>query len=435
MEPLPNRSPALTAEIAPSRETLAVTLAQLERRLQRFADDGAGAHATIVRLDEVLAQLSGGPAAQQGWEFGALTLPVQAAWKAVTTVLGKVMTEATGVSFESWTGLLASGRGSFDDYLSTLRAVGGLSTAHGTLAASADPEADLALLAKAKLATAGWRTAMRPVADFARLLDSMMTELTRRLSERGEPGAAPKGQAAGWVAQLQVAQQRMGEAVDVAADKLHLARGDLLNLVLGPLQEVRGRAAKLPSELNALHQGVSAMEDLLDLLDAQIRTRLGQLPRGEIEIVSLLFAALVQVPLLNADLSRTRADIVATRGYLTGVARMIADKAVSEATARSLQAEFDSHIEAAEETLHGLEQRARLWQDEGAPLIGAGLGWAEREFEVANVRQAVGQWSPAEAEARRQYVHRHRQAMTEALTLIGGLNAGGGNVRTIPAAV
>ena len=150
----------------------------------------------------MLAQLSGGPAAQQGWEFGALTLPVQAAWKAVTTMLAKVMTEATGVSFDTWTGLLASGRSSFDDYLSTLRAVGGLSTVHGPPHEHRPTQRPTSRCwRRPKLATAGWRTAMRPVADFARLLDSMMTELTRRLSERGDPAAAPKGQAADLMAQ------------------------------------------------------------------------------------------------------------------------------------------------------------------------------------------------------------------------------------------
>ena len=234
----------------------------------------------------------------------------------------------------------------------------------------------------------------------------------------------------------------MGEAVDVAADKLHLARGDLLNLVLGPLQEVRGRAAKLPRESMRCTRPCRPWRTMLDaLLDApDPQPGWDGSPAARSMIVSSAVrgaSASSRCRRLNADLTRTRADIAATRGYLDGVGRMIADNVVSEATARSLQAEFRlAHRDRRARPCTALEQRAQFWQEEGAPLIGAGPAWAEREFEVANVRQAVGQWTPPDAEARRQYVHRHRQAMTEALTLIGGLDAGGdGNVRTIPAAV
>ena len=87
---------ALADEIAASPENLALTIGSLEQRLTRFADESAVAYATLVQLDEALTHLGTAPRAGQEWGLGAPTLPVQGAWKAVTAVVSKALTDAIG---------------------------------------------------------------------------------------------------------------------------------------------------------------------------------------------------------------------------------------------------------------------------------------------------------------------------------------------------
>ncbi len=413
MDPQSNASAALAAELTPSDETLAQTLAVVGTRLTRFAADGASAQATIEKLDAALASMSGGPAVGQSWDMGALALPVQGAWKAVTALVSKVMTETTGVSVDSWADVLAGGRATFDDYLIKLRAVVGL----GALA-----EADLAVVDEARLATTGWRTAMGPVAEFARLLDSMVAEMTRRVNAAGEGALAKPAVQANWMGQVQRAQQRIGEVVDVAAEKLHLTRADMVQLVIGPLQSVKDRAARLPGELEALHHEVSVLEDLLKLLEAQVRSARGELARGEVEVAALIFAAAVRVPRLAADLTETRAELAAVDSYLLGLGRMRHESAVTEPTALILETEYLARGNTAHARLQELERRARSWEEHGPALLHGGLNWVVAESEVADVRLAVGQWTHVQADQRRQYLLREQGAMERALDAIGQLN-------------
>lgn len=414
MDPQPGAA-ALASELTASEHTLSLTLQTLDARLTRFAADGAGAQATIVKLDAALASLSQSPLAGQAGDFGALGLPVLGAWKAITAVVSKVMTETTGTSFESWVGVLAAGRAQFDDYLATLRAV----AARGT-----DPDADLAALDDAHRATVGWRVAMRPVSEFARVLDSMVVEITRRATPSSDAPAPASGQA-GWLGQVQRVQHRLGEAVDVAADKLHLSRADLVRLVLSPLQDARDRAANLPKELAALHGEVTVLEDLLKLIEAQLRTRRGELSADEASVAEVTFAALVQVPRLEADLVSTRAELVTVHGYLDGLARMRRDGVVSDASATHLEAEYHARGDKAREALAALERRAAQWREAGPDLLRGGLAWADREGELAYVRRAIGHWSPAEADQRQDYLQRSGSAIARAIGVIERLPAQG----------
>ena len=406
MEPLPGGAAALASELAASNDTLTLTLQTLDARLTRFAADGAGAQATIAKLDSALASLNQSPLAGQAGDFGALGLPVLGAWKAITAVVSKVMTETTGSSFESWVGMLAVGRAQFDDYLAKLRAV-----------AVAGPEGDLTALDEARLATAGWRVAMRPVSEFARALDSMVAEINRRATPSSDVPVPAAGQA-GWLGQVQRVQQRLGEAVDVAADKLHLSRADVVRMVLSPLQDARNRAANLPKELAALHGEVTLLEDLLKLLEAQVRSTRGELSAAEATVAELTFAALVRVPRLEADLAATRAELVTVEGYLHGLARMRQDGVVSDAAADQLEAEYRARGETASGRLAELEERAALWRWAGPELLRGGLAWADREGELAYVRRSIGHWSQAEADQRQEYLQRSGSAIARALAQI-----------------
>ena len=58
------------------------------------------------------------------------------------------------------------------------------------------------------------------------------------------------------------------EAVDSTAERLHLSRAEMMTLMLGPLQDARGRAAALPGELTRLHGEVERLTDLLELIEA-----------------------------------------------------------------------------------------------------------------------------------------------------------------------
>ena len=412
---------ALADEIAASPENLALTIGSLEQRLTRFADESAVAYATLVQLDEALTHLGTAPRAGQEWGLGALTLPVQGAWKAVTAVVSKALTDATGLPLENWVQALASGTKGFDEYLETLRAVSALAPAAG--GPIAVEEAQLELIDQARTSTVGWRTAMRPVADFARALDAVLTELTHRLGDGSTTESAAVTHPAGWLSQLQRAQQRVGEAVDQAADKLHLSRAEVTTLVLGPLTRARERAATLPGELARLHTDVAALDDLLGLLDAQLRTALGRLSRGEAAIAALLFAASVRVPQLEADLTGVERERAELRGYLGVLSRMCDDGAVDLRVADTLDAEYRAQLDAATELRDALANRARLWSDEGSALLRDGVAWAEVESEVARTRQAVGQWRQAQAEARWHYVQRQRRALEQALAAVERLGA------------
>lgn len=68
---------ALASELTASDDTLALTLQTLDARLTQFAADGAGAQATIVKLDAALVSLSQSPLAGQAGDLGALGLPVR----------------------------------------------------------------------------------------------------------------------------------------------------------------------------------------------------------------------------------------------------------------------------------------------------------------------------------------------------------------------
>ena len=406
----------LADEIGASPENLALTIGSLEQRLMRFAEESAAAYATLVQLDDALAQL--GSAAQPGqeWGLGALTLPVQGAWKAVTAVVSKALTDATGLPLENWVQAMDAGTKGFDDYLATLRAVSVLTPAGGQPIAA--QEAHLGLIDQARTSTVGWRTAMKPVADFARALDAVLTELTHRLGDAPAPDAPTAANPAGWIAQLQRAQHRVGEAVDQAADKLHLSRAEVTTLVLGPLTRARERAATLPGELARLHTDVAGLDDLLGLLDAQLRTALGRLTRGEADIAALLFAASVRVPQLEADLAAVERELDDLRGYLQVLSRMRDDGAIDQRVADTLDAEYRAQLDAATLRRDELAGRARLWADEGPGLLTDGVAWADVESEVARTRQAVGQWQQPQAEARWHYVQRQRRALEQALAAV-----------------
>lgn len=410
----------LADEIAASPENLALTIGSLEQRLTRFATESAAAYAILVQLDEALTHLGTAPRAGQEWGLGALTLPVQGAWKAVTAVVSKALTDATGLPLESWVQALASGTKGFDDYLDTLRAVSALAPAGGR--AIAAEEAHLELIDRARTSTVTWRTAMRPVADFARALDAVLTELTHRLGDGSVTESAAVAPA-GWLNQLQRAQQRVGEAVDQAADKLHLSRAEVTTLVLGPLTRARERAATLPGELARLHTDVAGLDDLLGLLDAQLRTALGQLSRGEAEIAALLFAASVRVPQLEADLAGVERELAELRGYLGVLSRMRDDGAVDARVADTLDAEYRARLDTATEHRHALASRTLLWAREGPGLLRDGVAWADVESEVARTRQAVGQWQQTQAEARWHYVQRQRRALEQAVAAVERLGA------------
>lgn len=401
---------ALAAETTTSPETAALTVALLETRLRAFAEDAAGAQATIVQLDGALSQLAA-PLTGDLASLGALTLPVQTAWKAATALISKVLTEATGLSAETWLGLMAAGRTSFDAYLETLRAV-------ATMSPTAEEEG-LALLAAAKAATLAWGLAMRPVGGFAKALDAALSELTRRSAPPAEAGSPQ--QAAGWRAQLQRAQHAVGEAVDSTADRLHLSRAEMVTLVLGPLQDARERAATLPADLARLHAEVERLDDLLELIEAQLRVRLGQGAPEEAEVTALVFAALVQVPRLVDDLAEVRAELSAVTGYLEGLAGLVREGAVREPAADALRREYTATRSAGEQRLAALEQRAATWRDHGDGLLLAGLAWVDHEVEVANLRLGLGQWTRAEADARLRRLHRRGLAIREARELVGGL--------------
>lgn len=404
----------LADEISASPEHLALTIGSLEQRLTRFAAESADAYATLVQLDEALASLGTATRPGQEWGLGALTLPVQGAWKAVTAVVSKALTDATGLPLESWAQALASGTQGFDEYLDTLRAVGALAPAGRPIAAE---ETHLELIDRARTATVGWGTAMRPVADFARALDAVLTELTHRFGEGSVPESATTA-SAGWLNQLQRAQHRVGEAVDQAADKLHLSRAEVTTMVLGPLTRARERAAALPGELARLHTEVGGLDDLLGLLDAQLRTALGRLSRGEAEIAALLFAASVRVPRLEAELTAVEQERAGLRGYREALTRMRDDGAVDARVADTLDAEYGAQLDTATERRDALAVRARLWADEGPGLLRDGVAWADVESEVARTRQAVGQWPQAQAEARWHYVQRQRHALEQALAAV-----------------
>ena len=399
---------ALASELTASDDTLALTLQTLDARLTQFAADGAGAQATIVKLDAALASLSQSPLAGQAGDLGALGLPVLGAWKAITAVVSKVMTETTGTSFESWVGVLAAGRAQFDDYIAKLRAVA---------VRGADLESDLAALDQARLATVGWRLAMKPVSEFARALDSMVAEITRRATPSADAPAPTTGQA-GWLGQVQRVQHRLGEAVDVAADKLHLSRADVVRMVLSPLQDAKDRAANLPRELASLHAEVTLLDDLLRLLEAQLRTTRSELSADEASVAELTFAALVRVPGLEADLAATRAELVTVDGYLDGLARMRQDGVISDSAAGRLETEYRARGDAAHATLAHLEQRAARWREAGPELLRGGLAWADSEGELAYVRRAIGHWSAAEADQRQEYLQRSGSAMARAIGVI-----------------
>ncbi len=398
---------ALAGEITTSPETAALTVALLEDRLRGFVRDASGARATIAQLDDALSQLAA-PLAGELASLGALTLPVQAAWKATTALVGKVLTEASGSSVDTWLTLLSAGRSCFDDYLGTLAAVAAMTPDAG--------EAELELLAAAKSSTRAWVVAMRPVADFARLLDATLTELTRR--SNAQPDKAVAQPAAGWRAQVQRAQHVVGEAVDSTAERLHLSRAEMMTLMLGPLQDARGRAAALPGELTRLHGEVERLTDLLELIEAQLRTRLGQGSAGEQEVAALVFAVAVRVPRLVADLAETRAELTAVSGYLDGLERLAQDRAVRQPAAEALRREYSAARAVAQERLTALEERAASWRQHGDPLFQDALGWIDQEVEVANLRLGLGQWSQAEADVRLRQLQRRDQAVRQARELL-----------------
>ncbi|MFT4218393.1 MAG: hypothetical protein QM619_14590 [Micropruina sp.] len=401
---------ALAAETTLSPEAAALTVALLETRLRAFAEDAAGVQAVIVQLDDALGPLAA-PLGGDLASLGALTLPVQAAWKGATALVSKVLTDSTGASSEAWLGLLSNGRAAFDHYLDTLRAVAGTGT-------DAADEA-LTLILAAKSATVAWGVAMRPVADFARLLDTALRELTKRSAGTAEPaGTQP---AAGWRGQLQRAQHAVGEAVDHTADRMHLSRAEMLAFVLGPLQDARGRAAALPAELGRLHGEVERLNDLLELIEAQLRIRLGQWSPAEQEVTALVFAVSVRVPRLVRDLSDTRAELDAVTGYLEGLERLVGEGAVREPAAEVLRAEYTAAQQAVRDRLTALEQRAEIWRQHGHRLLQAGMGWVDHEIEVANLRLGLGQWTRAEADLRLRQLQRRGVAIGHAGELVADL--------------